>query len=211
MLEIFAITLIATVVMQVLPGPNLIAVASTSLASGRKAGVIVALGVASGAFCWALGVAAGLGVVLERYPSAILGMKLIGGSYLLYLGLRSALSIRNGASISIRADKHKLSPVQAWRRGVLVVLTNPKAALMWAAMAGIMFGAGLHALEVALFAPIGAASAAVIYGIYAVLFSTSVIDRTYHRFWRVIEGLFGATFGALGGKLLYDGFRELRG
>ena len=50
----------------------------------------------------------------------------------------------------------------------------------------------------------------LVYGSYALLFSTGLAARTYGRFQRWIEGLFGAVFGALGGKLVADGIAELR-
>ncbi|MBB4018401.1 threonine/homoserine/homoserine lactone efflux protein [Chelatococcus caeni] len=50
----------------------------------------------------------------------------------------------------------------------------------------------------------------LVYGTYAVLFSTGVAVRAYQRFFRAIEGAFGAVFGAVGAHLLADGVRELR-
>ena len=55
-----------------------------------------------------------------------------------------------------------------------------------------------------------AMSAMMIYGTYAVLFSTGVAVRAYQRFFRTIDGLFGAVFGVIGGRLLIDGLRDLR-
>jgi threonine/homoserine/homoserine lactone efflux protein len=53
-------------------------------------------------------------------------------------------------------------------------------------------------------------SALLIYGAYALIFSTGLVMRVYARFFRVIEGGFGAIFGAIGAKLLVDGVRELK-
>jgi hypothetical protein len=50
----------------------------------------------------------------------------------------------------------------------------------------------------------------LIYGAYALIFSTGVVMRVYARFFRAIEGGFGAIFGAIGAKLFIDGVRELR-
>ena len=89
----------------------------------------------------------------------------------------------------------------------LVVLTNPKAALMWVAVS--MFLATTHGAHAALvlIGGMAAISAMVIYGTYAVLFSTGVAVRAYQRFFRTINGLFGAVFGVIGGRLLIDGLR----
>lgn len=47
------------------PGPNLVAVASRGLGSGRNSAMSVAAGLASGAFLWAFVTAVGLGTLFE--------------------------------------------------------------------------------------------------------------------------------------------------
>jgi threonine efflux protein len=91
-----------------------------------------------------------------------------------------------------------------------VILTNPKAALMWTAVGTFLFGSGLSALQVVAFGPVAALSAIAIYGAYGLLFSSGFAVKTYSRFARWFELAFGSAFGALGGKLLWDGVRELR-
>ena len=219
MFEIFTIALFGTVLSQAAPGPNLMAVASAGLTTGRKSAVAVAGGVASGVIIWVTLVALGLGAFIKAYPISLVALKILGGGYLIYLGLRALRAAWRGQAVSIRNDadangskgvRLKLGLMAAWRRGLLVVLTNPKAAIMWAAVASYLFGSGLKPGEVLAFAPIGALSAFLIYGTYGVLFSTQTAVSIYARAARGIEFLFGVTFGAIGGKLVWDGVRELR-
>jgi len=210
MLEAYFLTLFGVMAAQASPGPNLIAVASTSLAQGRKAGLHVVAGISSGMLVWSLATAFGLATVLELFPGSLTAMQIIGGAYLLWLackGIRSAIENEPG---SIKASREPLSHRQAYVRGFLVLLTNPKAVMMWAAVATFLFGAGLSSAQVFAFGPIGALTGLVIYGFYAVLFSTDIASRVYGRFARWIEAAFGAVFGLLGGKLVFDGIRELR-
>ena len=210
MFEAYLLTLFGVMAAQASPGPNLIAVASVSLAQGRKAGLAVVTGVSSGMLVWSLATAYGLATVLEFFPWSLTAMRIVGGGYLLWLafkGFRAAICNEPGA---IRPTRNRFTPTQAWLRGFLVLLTNPKAVMMWAAVATFLFGAGLEPWQVFLFGPICALSGFAIYGTYAVLFSTGLASRTYQRFSRWFETLFSAAFGALGGKLLYDGVRELR-
>lgn len=220
MFEIFAIALFGTVLSQAAPGPNLMAVASAGLTAGRKSAVAVAGGVASGVIIWVTSVAMGLGAFINAYPVSLVALKCLGGGYLIYLGLRALRAAWRGQAFSIgtnvAANNGTNSPhsalglVSAWQRGLLVVLTNPKAAIMWAAVASYLFGSGLTSGQVLAFAPIGAISAFVIYGTYGVLFSTQTAVNIYARAARGIEFLFGITFGGIGGTLLWDGLRELR-
>ena len=210
MFEAYLITLMGVIAAQASPGPNLFAVASVSLSQGRRTGLFVVLGVSSGMLVWSLATAYGLGIVLEIYPYSLTAMRIIGGSYLLWLafkGLRGIILSRPGA---IQAAKTPLSFYQAWLRGFLVLLTNPKAVLMWMAVATFLFGAGLNAEQVLAFGPIGALSGLVIYGAYATLFSTSLAMNIYSRFAKWVELAFSATFGVMGGKLIFDGLKEIK-
>ncbi|SDR16301.1 LysE family transporter [Pseudovibrio sp. Tun.PSC04-5.I4] len=214
MFEAFTITLAALVAMQLSPGPNLIAVASTALGQGRQAAFAVAAGVACGAFIWVLTISVGLGALVTAYPVLVTVMKLSGGAYLLWLGLKGLLSAFKGSATNLSEETSSASEQMVLsshvKRGLLVVMTNPKAALGWAAIASFMFGSGLSAWQVATFAPIAAASSVTIYGGYGFLFSTQSVARFYRRFWRVMDGLFGTAFGVLGAKLLWDGLKEAK-
>lgn len=210
MLEAYLITLTGVVLAQAAPGPNLLAVASAGLGQGRTAALMTVLGVATGMMIWAAAVAFGLAAVLAVYPKLMTAMKIAGGAYLLWLAVRALLSAWRGGPTGIRAHRSGLSAGAAWRRGLLVVLTNPKAALMWTAVGTFLFGTGLAAWQVVLFGPLAAISAMAVYGSYAVLFSSGFATRGYSRFARWIEVAFGAAFGALGGRLLVDGIREMR-
>ncbi|MEM7567847.1 MAG: LysE family translocator, partial [Pseudomonadota bacterium] len=73
----------------------------------------------------------------------------------------------------------------------------------------VLFGAGLDGWQVLGFAPIGCASAILVYGAYAWLFSSAPVRGLYARLSRGFEALFGTAFGLIGGGLLIDGLRDL--
>jgi threonine/homoserine/homoserine lactone efflux protein len=136
-------------------------------------------------------------------------MKLLGGGYLCFLALKALVAAWRGGDPSFRANRADWTPANAWRRGLLVNLTNPKSALMWSAVATFLYGNGLTAPEVLAFAPLGFASSLIVYGTYGALFSSGVAKRAYARFARGIEAMFGLAFGALGGKLVADAVGEI--
>ena len=210
MIETFAITLVGVAAAQASPGPNLVAVASAALAQGRRAGLVVTSGVATGMLIWALAVSFGLGALFTAYPVSLLALKLAGGLYLLWLGLKGLRAAWIGRAASLGAADRRRSDLQNWRRGLFVILTNPKAALMWAAVATFLFGQGLATWQVAAFGPVGALSGFAIYGSYALLFSTGTAGRFFRRFARATEAVFGAAFGLFGASLIRDGVSTLR-
>ena len=210
MLEAYFLTLTGVALAQASPGPNFLAVVSVGLGQGRRGALFTVLGVTTGMVIWACAVAFGLATLLAFYPKLLTLMKLIGGSYLLWMGLKALKSSTKAGRHQAQAAQGKLSDVQAWRHGLLVVITNPKAALMWVAVGTFLFGSGLSPLEVAGFGPVAAVSAFLIYGGYGYLFTTEIAMWTYRRISRWIELCMGLAFAGLGGNLIWNGIQELR-
>lgn len=211
MISIYALTWLGVLAAQISPGPNLAAVASVGLAQGRRPALFVVAGISSGMLIWSITTALGLGALIEAFPLSLLFLKFVGGGYLLFLGIKAArATLRGQTNAAFAPDARPLTDGLAWRRGVLVLLTNPKAALMWAAVASFLFGQGLGAWHVLAFGPMGALSGLIIYGAYAVLFSSGIAMRGYSRFSRWFEGVFAAAFGAMGASLIWAGVREAR-
>lgn len=204
MLEAYLVTLTGLALAQITPGPNLLAVAGAALGQGRRSAFFVTTGVACGILVWASLTAFGLAALLRLYPALFTALKLVGGAYLGWLGLRSLAAAWRGREGAIKPREGSGSAFDSWKRGLLVNLTNPKAALLWTAISTFLYASGLSAVEVIGFAPIGSASALVIYGAYALLFSSGVAQRAYLRFARIVDALFALSFGALGGKLIAD-------
>ncbi len=210
MLEIYFPALLGVIAAQASPGPNFLAVASIGLSQGRRHALLVATGVATGVCIWALAFAAGLSTIFDKFPDLALVLRFIGGFYLLYIAVRAIYSAWIGVPSSIRQSSLQLTQKAAYSRGILVVLTNPKAAMMWAAVSAYLLGSGLSAMAVLIFAPIASITALIIYGAYGLLFSSRRAQRIYFRTSQVFEIVFGVAFGTLGSKLLLDGIKEIR-
>lgn len=210
MLEAFLAAWIGVALAQASPGPNMMAVASVALGQGRRAALLVVAGIGSGTLVWAAGVSLGLGALFAAFPLLLTLLKFAGGLYLLFMAFKALRAILAGSAASVAATTAPLDDLAAWRRGFFVVMTNPKAALMWSAVATFLFGAGLDAWQVLAFGPVVAISAMTMYGAYGLLFSTGVAMRAYARLWRAVEAAFGLAFGALGATLLVWGLRDLR-
>ena len=185
------------------PGPNVLAVIGTSMSIGRPQGIALAFGVAAGSLCWALATAGGLSALLSSYASALVGIKLAGGLYLLWLAykaFRSATATRDLEACAL--DEPSRNLLRFARRGFTIQMTNPKAALAWVAI--ISLGLKENApLWVALSIVIGTAILSVIiHCVYAIAFSTPVMVRFYSRARRWIQAALGAFFALAGFRLL---------
>ena len=183
------------------PGPNLAAVASRSLGAGRAAGQRVALGIAAGAFLWALASAAGVGALFERVPGALRALELAGGAYLGWLGFRGLRSAWRGGAGTVAPVRSRGAAADV-AHGLAVTLTNPKVALVWIALAAFVAPAIGSPAALLLFAAGAAALAWAIYGGYGWLFSARGARALHARFARAADAAFGTLFAALGLSLV---------
>lgn len=116
------------------PGPNILSVVGTSMAVSRKAGIALALGISTGSFFWASMTAIGLTALIAAYASVLTVIKIIGGLYLLWLAFKSFRSAASTKPIMDPAGLAAGSLRTFFLRGLIVQMTNPKAALTWIAI-----------------------------------------------------------------------------
>lgn len=185
------------------PGPNILAVIGTSMSVGRRSGMALAMGVATGSFTWALLTVFGLSAILATYASALLVIKIFGGLYLLWLAYKSFKSAVSRHDIEAKAlAGGRRTPMGYLKRGYVIQMTNPKAALAWIAIIslGLKQGAPLWVGAVIVLGTF--ALSIVIHLLYAVAFSTPVMVKVYGKARRAIQGVLGTFFALAGLRLL---------
>jgi len=117
------------------PGPAVLLTLKNGALYGFKMSCVGILGNISAVFFLALLSVMGLGVLLTSLSNLLLGLKIIGGAYLLYLGVRSWSSTAHG----IRADDIILktptsNPLKLYSEAFIVGISNPKAILFFTAL-----------------------------------------------------------------------------
>ncbi|MEE9099153.1 MULTISPECIES: LysE family translocator [Pseudomonas] len=186
------------------PGPSNMAIMGTAMRDGRIPALILACGVMTGSLAWAILAATGISTLLATYAKALVVIKVLGGLYLLYLAVRAGRSALQQTLDISRADTSRTPPryLPLYRQGVLMHLGNPKAIMSW--MAIMSLGLRENAPSGTLPAIIGgcAVLGIIIFGGYAILFSTTRMIAFYARLGRWIQGLFSALFAVAGLKLL---------
>jgi threonine/homoserine/homoserine lactone efflux protein len=138
----FTSFVIATLALNLAPGPDMTYVAARSLGQGRRAGMISALGIAGGCLFHIAAAAAGVAVLLRTWPHAYTVIRIAGALYLIYLGVgllsplgnrsRSAAdspAVPASARIAVPTDNEAV----IFRQGVVTNILNPKVALFFLA------------------------------------------------------------------------------
>jgi threonine/homoserine/homoserine lactone efflux protein len=122
--------LLATITLNLTPGPDMLYVIARSVGQGRRAGVVSALGIGGGTLVHMFAVAFGRATLLRSVPVAYEAVKYIGAAYLLYLGVRILLTKeRRNEETRLRTESY----ARIFRQGVITNVLNPKVALFFLA------------------------------------------------------------------------------
>jgi threonine/homoserine/homoserine lactone efflux protein len=131
---------VASFVLIAIPGPSVLFVIGRALSLGRGPAIVGVAGNAVGVYVVAVLVAFGLGTLVQRSHAAFLAVKLVGGLYLLWLGIQ-AIRHRHDLAAALDAQVPLVSRWRAARQGFVVGIANPKALIIFGAVAAAATGA----------------------------------------------------------------------
>lgn len=138
------------VLLSITPGPDSFLVLRFSMAGPRPA-IGAAIGSALGGIVWAVVVAAGVAALLEQSATAYRALKIVGGIYLVYLGIRTLIALRRdrlersarsagpdaepGAGVERLNSRERATSVRAaFTAGLVSCMFNPKVGLFYLAV-----------------------------------------------------------------------------
>ena len=117
---------VASLLMAMTPGPDVIIVLTQSSLYGMRAGVLTTLGLMTGLLGHTLAVALGVAVLFQTSEAAFTALKFLGAAYLLYLAWQS---FRSGVFRAFLIQSLFPGYGTLYRRGFLSNITNPKVTL----------------------------------------------------------------------------------
>jgi threonine/homoserine/homoserine lactone efflux protein len=121
---------LAGLALAVVPGPAVAYIVTQSVDQGRRAGVVSALGIASGGLVHVVAATVGLSALIASSAAAFNSVKLVGAAYLVAVGVRRILSRDEGE----RLPEDAQTPLrQLYAQGAIVNVLNPKTALFFLA------------------------------------------------------------------------------
>ncbi len=182
------------------PGPAVLMSARIGIRDGLRTGIFLSVGIGLGGVIWAAAALFGLNLLFAAAPSLLLGFKILGGAYLVWMGWhmwREASVPLDVANI----QQPKLTALKALRLGLFTQLANPKPAVLFSA---IFLGTVppsaptwiYGAILLAVFANETIWNCAV-----ARVFSFDRTKRAYTGLKTTLDRAFGAALAALGMKI----------
>ena len=127
----FGLFVVAGILLNLTPGPDTVYILGRSIAQGRRAGIASAFGISVGSIFHTCAAALGLSAILSTSAIAFGTIKLIGATYLIFLGIKMILDRRK--QLSLPSNFRRRTTIAAFRQGILTNTLNPKVALFFLA------------------------------------------------------------------------------
>ncbi len=210
LLPLFSIIL-AIALGAISPGPSFVLVARTAIAGSRRAGLGTALGMGLGGLTFATLALLGLIALLAQVAWLYLGLKILGGLYLLYLGWRLWRGAREPLAVDMAGQTGQGAGHGFGRAvllGLVTQLSNPKTAVVYAGIFAALLPQQPLLLWLALVLPAAIFTVEFVwYALVATAFSAGGPRRVYLNAKSWIDRLAGGVMAALGLRLVFEGVR----
>ncbi|MDO5057930.1 MAG: LysE family transporter [Lautropia sp.] len=185
------------------PGPDFIFVSQQTLSRGRLAGLVCALGVALGLGVHIVYSVLGLAVIIAQASWLLILIKIVGGAYLVWLGIQGLRARARGEVIELQAGRAASEGMgrTLWR-GCLCNVLNPKAPVYFVSVFTVVlspamppwqlvaYGLWMMLLQFAWFAAV------------AFLLSIPSVNRKFQRAGHWVDRVLGGVMVALGIKVV---------
>lgn len=175
----------AGMLLNLTPGPDVLYIVSNALREGRKAGLVAVAGITCGCLVHVAIAALGLGVLLATSSVLFTAVKWIGAAYLLWVGIGLLRSAGNKPLAEAAAEHAQMQDASRslWKifaGGFLTNALNPKVALFFLAFLPQFIAPTVHnkALAFALLGVVFAVNSIPVNAAYALL-----ADRMRRSHW----------------------------
>lgn len=186
------------------PGPSFVLVSRIAATGTRADGLAAALGMGVGGALFAVLALFGLVAILMQVEWLYLTLRVLGGAYLVYLGIRIWLGAREPLKVDEAAIARPPSVLRSFVIGFVTQVSNPKTAIVYASIfAAFLPGSAPFWLFLAL-PPLVFLQEAVWFAIVALAFSASGPRSVYLWFKTWFDRTAGAVIGALGARLVSE-------
>src|ERR1700722_549076 len=194
---------LASFLLNITPGNDMLYVASRSAGQGVQAGIVSSLGIMAGCLVHLTAAALGLSALLARSDVAFDVVKYVGAGYLFYLGVRALVNKKEAAFVT--AERPAMSYSRLFWQGVLTNVLNPKVALFFLAfLPQFIDVGGRHATEAILLLGVWFDMRGTLVNILGAGVVGRVGDwlRGHSRWLKIQEKVTGGVLIALGIKMI---------
>jgi threonine/homoserine/homoserine lactone efflux protein len=120
----------ASMLLTIMPGPDIIYVLVQSMTNGKKYGIVTSLGLVSGIIVHTTLVAFGVSALIKQSENIFFAIKLFGAIYLLYLAY---LTFKSDEELVLSEKADRKSLVKLFKQGFFMNVLNPKVSIFFLA------------------------------------------------------------------------------
>lgn len=189
----------------VAPGPDFAVTIRQSVRFGRWTGICTALGIGAGISVHVLYTLLGVGALMHTIPWMLTLAKVIGGAYILYLGISL---LRSQPKSVLEGEKEADEPLveqtlfKAFTTGFLTNATNPKATLFFLAIFTTLVSSTTPLAIQALYGVWMCCVNALWFVIVALFFSSNKVRLLFLRMGHWFERTMGVILILFAGRLI---------
>jgi len=184
------------------PGPDFVISVRNSLMYSRRAGVLTALGFASGCLVHISYSLLGLAYLINQSVMLFNVIKILGALYLMYIGVKALMS--KGAKVDLETKKatNKISDFKAWQVGFITNILNPKATLYFLSVFSLAIESTTPAWVLITLSVVIFLVTFVWFSLVAICMTTPRVRALFLKFSKGIDQALGGILILLGIKLL---------
>jgi threonine efflux protein len=133
------------------PGPDFILVSQQTLSHGKRSGLLCSLGIALGLSIHIIYSALGLATIIANSSTALWVIKILGGSYLLYLGICGLRARPQNHLSENKVTIKQTSTLKTIGIGFLCNALNPKAPIYFVALFTVVLSPDIPIKHIVIF------------------------------------------------------------
>jgi len=184
------------------PGPDFVLVSQQTLSNGKRAGLLCSLGIALGLSIHILYSSLGLAAIIASSSSALWGIKILGGGYLIYLGISSLKArIRRAETGSIEVVVER-SALKIIGLGFLCNALNPKAPIYFVSLFTIVLSQDTPAQHLLIYGLWMMVLQLAWFSLLSLLLSRPSVTQKFQRMGHWIDRITGGAMLLLGIKVI---------
>ncbi|WP_441003287.1 LysE family translocator [Pseudocolwellia agarivorans] len=187
------------------PGPDFVLVSQQTLSHGKKTGLFCSLGITLGLSIHLIYSALGLAAIIANSSSALWAIKIIGGSYLMYLGYKGLTSKKTSKIASnetAQPEAKKNSPLKSIGSGFLCNALNPKAPIYFVSLFTLVLSPDLPLSHLLIYGAWIMAIQFIWFSSVVFLLSRPAVNRKFKAIGHWVDRVMGVAMIALGIKVI---------
>ena len=184
------------------PGPDFILVSQQTLSNGKRAGLLCSLGIALGLSVHILYSSLGLAALIANSSSALWSIKLLGGCYLIYLGISSLRARAGNHQTEQLTTATESSALKTIGLGFLCNALNPKAPIYFVSLFTIVLSQDTPAQHLLIYGLWMMVLQLAWFSFLTLLLSRPLVTSKFQRMGHWIDRVAGGAMLILGLKVL---------